>query len=164
MIRKKQKSKKVSKKSIEKILVPLDGSRNSLRALKEAVNLARLTKSQIVGIYVIPKDISSLPLLELVQPLSPLKPIGFQEKILRYGEKIIAESKEICKENKIKFSGQVIRGNPGYDIVKISKTNKNKIGLIIIGSRGKGPTTEIFLGSVSNYVIHKAKCPVMIVK
>lgn len=164
MIRKKQKSKKISKKLIEKILVPLDGSRNSFRALKEAINLARFTKSQIVGIYVIPKDISSLPLLELVQPLSSLKPIRFQEKILKYGKKIITDSKEICKENKIEFSGQIIRGNPGYDIVKISKTSKNKIGLIIIGSRGKGPTTEIFLGSVSNYVIHKAKCPVMIVK
>ena len=62
------------------------------------------------------------------------------------------------------FFGKILKGNPGYDIVKFSNLNKNEIGFIIIGSRGKGPTTEIILGSVSNYVIHKAKCPVIIVK
>lgn len=161
---KKIKSEFIPKTSIKKILVPLDGSKSSLHALKEAVNLAKFTDSQIVGIYIIPKDISSLPLIELLQPLSALRPMGFQQKIFKHGLKIIAGAKEICGKNKIRFSGQVIKGNPGYDIVKYSKAKKNKIDLIVIGSRGKGPTTEIFLGSTSNYVIHKAKCPVIIVK
>jgi nucleotide-binding universal stress UspA family protein len=162
VIRKKQASKRIPRKLIKKILVPIDGSSNSFRALKEAINLAKFTNSQIIGIYVIPKDISALPLIDLLQPLSTLRPIGFQKKILKHGTKIITYAKEICEKNKTKFSGQIIKGNPGYDIVKFS--NKNKIGFIIIGSRGKGPTTEIFLGSVSNYVIHKARCPVIIVK
>lgn len=164
VVSKKQSSKKIQKKTIKKILVPLDSSKNSLRALKEAINLAKYTDSQIVGIYVIPSDISSLPLIEIIQPLSSLKPAGFQKKILKHGEKIIANAKEICIQNKIRFSGQVLKGNPGYDIVKFSNVKNNKIGLIVIGSRGKGPTSEILLGSVSNYVIHKAKSPVMIVK
>jgi len=152
------------KTPIRKILVPLDGSKNSLNSLREAINLSKFTNSQIVGIYVIPKDISSLPLVELLQPLSTLRPMGFQEKIFKHGITIIEKAKEICEKNKIKFTGQIIKGNPGYDIVRISKSKKNKINLIVIGSRGKGLTTEIFLGSTSNYVIHKAKCPVMIVK
>ncbi|QUC64758.1 universal stress protein [Nitrosopumilus sp. K4] len=164
MVSKKQSSKKIPKKAIKKILVPLDGSKNSFRALEETINLAKYTESQIVGIYVIPSDISSLPLIEIIQPLSSLKPAGFQKRIIKYGEKIIAKAKEICMQNKIRFSGQVIKGNPGSDIVKFSNSKKNKIGMIVIGSRGKGPTTEILLGSVSNYVIHKAKSPVMIVK
>lgn len=162
MNKSKQTSKKIPKKLIKKILVPIDGSSNSFRALKEAINLAKFTNSQITGIYIIPKDISSLPLIDLLQPLSTLRPIGFQKKIFRYGTKIIANAKEICETNKTKFSGEIIKGNPGHDIIKFS--NKNKINFIIIGSRGKGPTTEMFLGSVSNYVIHKARCPVIIVK
>ena len=164
MITKKESNKKIPKKAIRKILVPIDGSKNSFHALKEAINLSKFTNSQIIGIYVIPEDISSLPLVELLQPLSTLHPAGFQKKIFKYGTKIIADAKEICTKNKIKFSGQIFKGNPGYDIVKFSKINKNNVGLIVIGSRGKGPTTEIFLGSVSNYVVHKANCPVMIVK
>ena len=154
----------IPKKLIKKILVPIDGSKNSLHALREAINLARFTNSQIIGIYVVPKDISSLPLVDLLQPLSALHPVGFQEKIFKHGLRIIANATEICKKNKIKFSGCVVKGNPGYDIVKFSKSNKNNIDMIIIGSRGKGPTTEIFLGSTSNYVIHKSRCPVIIVK
>jgi nucleotide-binding universal stress UspA family protein len=160
----KKQSSKIPKKSIRKILVPIDGSKNSFHALKEAINLSKFTDSQIIGIYVIPEDISSLPLVELLQPLSTLHPAGFQKKIFKYGTKIIACAEEICAKNKIKFLGQIFKGNPGYDIVKFSKASKNKVGLIVMGSRGKGPTTEIFLGSVSNYVVHKAKCPVMIVK
>ncbi len=164
MIRKNRTSKKIPKKIIKNILVPIDGSRNSIRALKEAINLSKFTDSKIIGIYVIPEEVSSLPLIELLQPLSTLNPAGFKKKIFKYGEKIIVDAKEICEKNNIKFFGQIFKGNPGYDIVKFSSINKNKIGLIIIGSKGKGPTTEIFLGSVSNYVIHKARCPVMIIK
>ena len=151
-------------KIIKNFLVPLDGSQNSIRALKVAINLAKFTNSRIIGLYVIPKDISSLPMVELLQPLSTLKPIGFKEKIFKEGNNIINNAKDISNQNKIKFSGKIIFGNPAYDIIKFSKLKKNKIDLIIIGSRGKGLTSEIFLGSVSNYVIHKAKSPVMIVK
>ena len=100
MIRRKRTRKKIPKKLIKKILVPLDGSRNSLRALREAINLAKFTNSEIVGIYVIPKDISSLPLIEILQPLSSLRPIGFQKKVLKYGTKIINDAKEICEKIK----------------------------------------------------------------
>ncbi|MCV0400295.1 MAG: universal stress protein [Nitrosarchaeum sp.] len=153
---------RVLKRSFKKILVPLNGSKNSFRALKESINLAKFTESQVIGIYVIPEDISSLPIIEIVQPLSTLHQSGFEKKIFRHGKKIIADAEEICKRNKIKFLGHIVKGNPGYDIVKFSSTNK--VGLIVIGSRGKGPAKEIFLGSVSNYVVHKAKCPVMIIK
>lgn len=158
----KKQTNKISKKTFKRILVPLDGSKNSLHALKESINLSRFTNSQIIGIYVIPEDISALPFIEILQPLSTLHPVGFQKRILKYGAKIMSTAKEICQKNRIKFSGKILEGNPGYDIVKFSKTNK--IDLIVIGSRGKGPTKEIFLGSVSNYVVHKAKCPVMIIK
>ncbi len=99
-----------------------------------------------------------------MQPLSALKPAGLKQKLKKYSKKIISDAESYCKKNKIKFVGYIIKGNPGYEIIKISKKRRSKIGLIVIGSRGKGPTTEIFLGSVSNYVIHKAKIPVMIVK
>ncbi|MBM2819808.1 MAG: Universal stress protein [Nitrosarchaeum sp.] len=36
--------------------------------------------------------------------------------------------------------------------------------MIVIGSRGRGVVRELFLGNVSNYVIHSSKIPVRIVK
>jgi len=55
-------------------------------------------------------------------------------------------------------------GFPGFDIAKFANNKKNGIDLVVIGVRGMGSAKEIFLGSVSNYVLHKVKKPVLIVK
>lgn len=94
----KKHTNKISKKAFKKNLVPLDGSKNSLHALKESINLSKFTNSQIIGIYVIPEDISSLPLLEILQPISTLNPAGFQKRISKYGVKIISTAKKICQK------------------------------------------------------------------
>ena len=47
-------------------------------------------------------------------------------------------------------------------IVKFAKSLNYDI--IIIGARGQSGIKDVFLGSVSNYVLHKAKSPVIIVK
>ena len=41
---------------------------------------------------------------------------------------------------------------------------RKNFDLVVIGSRGMGAAKEIFLGSTSNYVLHKSKKPVLIVK
>src|SRR3989304_9936010 len=42
------------KNRFKKILVPLDGSLNSIRGLNEAISLARLSSSQLLGVHVLP--------------------------------------------------------------------------------------------------------------
>lgn len=52
--------------------------------------------------------------------------------------------------------------NHGAPICKYA--DENKIDLIIIGSRGLGNMQQLLLGSVSNYVVQNAACPVMVIK
>ncbi|WP_428327079.1 universal stress protein [Nitrosopumilus sp.] len=141
------------KKKISKILVPLDGSKNSQRGLETAIMLARQCGATITGVFSIHAP-----------PHSEFRGIGSVEKSLnREVKKIMEESKVLAAKNGIVFKEKLMRGDIGYNIVKLAQ-GKEKFDMIVIGSRGRSSTKELFFGSVSNYVIHTAKIPVLVVK
>lgn len=155
---------RISKTKIRNILVPIDGSKASIHALSFAINLAKFTTSRIVGLHVLPTDVSSLSIIEMMKPLSSIKSEGFEKNLEKHGKRIIESARNRCQQNKIEFFSKIIKGNPGYDIIKFAHDKKNSIDLIVMGSRGEGHAEEILLGSVSYHVIHKSKISVLIVK
>ena len=141
------------KKKISKILVPLDGSKNSQRGLEMAITLARQCGATITGVFSIHAP-----------PHSEFRGVGSVEKSLnREVKKIMEESKVLAAKNGIVFKEKMMRGDIGYNIVKLAQ-GKEKFDMIVIGSRGRSSAKELFFGSVSNYVIHTAKIPVLVVK
>jgi len=155
---------KLSKERIQRILIPIDGSKYSARALNRGINLAKFTGSKIVGIFVIPSHVSAVPLDELFDPLSRIMPLGYKTKMTKHGQKILEHAEHVCLQNDVEFTKYLVFGNPGNAIVSFAENKKNGIGMIVIGSRGHGHAGEILLGSVSYNVVHKSKKPVMIVK
>jgi len=144
----------VIKKKVTKILVPLDGSANSGRGLEMAISMARQFGATITGVYSI-----SLPVH------SEFRGIGsVGESLNKEIKKIMEGSKLLAAQNGIVFKEKIMRGDPGYNIIKLAHNKKDKFDLIVIGSRGRGSIKEMFFGSVSNYVIHCSKIPVLIVK
>ena len=137
------------------ILVPLDGSKNSLRGLDLAIALARQSQGIITGIYI-----------KQVPGVYALHPLGFLGVNLeKESKKILETAKTRAAKKGILFKGKSFKGaDPAFDIVQFAHNKKNHIDLIVIGARGMGFAREIFLGSVSNYVIHKSKKPVLLVK
>ena len=147
---------------IRKILVPLDGSRNSYRGLDEAMSLVcQCTRwinsgkmASIIGIYI--KDIPGV---------YALHPIGYMGLAIgKEAKRVMAYARSKCAKKGIIFNGKILGGDPPYDIVRFAHNKRNGISMIVIGARGRGTLKGIFLGSVSNYVIHKSKIPVLVVK
>jgi len=140
------------KSEIKRILVPLDGSKNSIRGLDNAIYLARQCQATITGIYVLPRV-----------PVATYRKIQYPEKeLLKDADRNMEYAKKYSAQNGIVFEKKISFGDPGYTIVKYAKDKK--FDIIVIGARGRGSIKEIFFGSVSNYVLHKASMPVLIVK
>ena len=142
--------------NIKKLLVSLDGSDNSFRALEMAMFLAKKINASIIGIYVV----NVLPVTEA----QIIDPISLQLEEKKYANEMLKKAKSLCEQNAVSFSQVISFGNPGDTIVKFIKNKDNKIDLVVMGSRGRGSMKEIFLGSVSNFVLHKSHVPVLIVK
>ena len=138
----------------KKILVPLDGSKNSIRGLDMAIHIARQSQGTISALTV-----------KTVPGIYALHPLGFLG--INSGDeakKIIESAKVRAAKRGIKLTAKALAGDPGYDIARFVNNAKNKIDLVVIGARGRSSAKEMFLGSTSNYVLHKSKKPVLIVK
>ncbi len=139
------------RKNIKKILVPMDGSKNSMRGLDEAIYLARQCHAIITGLYVIPISNSTDSQIS-----------NLEKYLLDNASKFMSKAKTRAAQNGIIFDDAIIHGDEGPKI--ISYANNKSYDIIVIGSRGMGSMKEMFLGSTSNYVLHKSKIPVLIVK
>ena len=137
--------------NIKKILVPMDGSKNSMRGLDEAIYLARQCHAIITGLYVIPISNSTDSQIS-----------NLEKYLLDNASKFMSKAKTHAAQNGIIFDDTIIHGDEGPKI--ISYANNKSYDIIVIGSRGMGSIKEMFLGSTSNYVLHKSKIPVLIVK
>ena len=137
---------------IKKILVPLDGSSNSFRGLDVAIHMARQCHATITGLYVL--GIAKPSTSDSITPLEKI--------LLDNAQKIMKKAKLKSAQKGILFFDRVSYGDEDKRIVDIAE--KKDFDLIVIGSRGMGAAKEIFLGSTSNYVLHKSKKPVLIVK
>lgn len=78
--------------------------------------------------------------------------------MLKNALQFLGKAKKITAQNDILFYDQILYGNPRKQIILFSK--KNKFDLIVMGSRGAGSVKELFLGSTSNYVLHKSQIPI----
>ena len=140
----------------KKIMVCLDGSKNSLRGLDKAILFAKQSDASIIGVH---SDTSFSAFSAVRAPILP------EKKWKKDVKKIIQVAMKKVEKKNIEFQGVVIGGHSsGIDLTTFANNPANKIGQIVIGSRGMGFPKELFFGSTSNFVLHKAKAPVTIVK
>ena len=134
------------------ILVPLDGSDYSKKALLQACDMAKNYQANLILVYVVDKS-RSLNLLDKNEYLKMLR---------RFGEKVLVKAKETAKIKAVDVTTIMKEGNITNEIVKLAKNKK--CNLIIVGSKGLGATARFFLGSISNKLANNSPCSVLIVK
>ena len=133
------------------ILVPLDGSKYSKKALQRASEITHAFDSKIILVYVIEK--SSINLLDRKEYLKMLR---------KFGKKTLDDGNKTLRKKGISAKSLLKEGNIVSEIEKIVKSEK--CDLIIVGNKGLGAVTRFLLGSVSNKLAQHAKCSLLIVK
>ncbi|MEW6616138.1 MAG: universal stress protein [Thermodesulfobacteriota bacterium] len=144
-----------------KILLPIDGSENSRRALKFAGQLGSSLGKSLSGItlfHVAAGGYMSHHLgyidfwaMDLTQSEAFQKQY-FNEKV----KPLLEEGERILKESgiKVEIEKQVADGDPAREIVQLA--NKENFSTIIMARRGLSEIKGFFLGSVSSGVVHTA--------
>lgn len=138
---------------MNKILVGLDGSPNSFRALEEALKLTKLNGSELHTI-----SVEELP--HFSETVSEVE----EEKTEDDGKfrDIIERAKEIADRNGCRMESHIQSGHEVKVIVDF--IGKHKIDLLIVGFVGRSALYDRIMGSTSLSLVRVAPCSVYIVK
>tara|TARA_Y100000389_G_scaffold200076_1_gene239769 strand:+ start:701 stop:1132 length:432 start_codon:yes stop_codon:yes gene_type:complete len=140
--------------SVNKILVPLDNSKNSFRGLSSAIYFAKMCDAKIVAVHSV-----------YAPPKGDFDTSGrFNKDHKRQVKSMMKIAEKQCENAGVEFVQKIIYGNPGYELAKFANSSKNKIDMVVIGSRGRSSAKELFFGSTSQFVLHKSKPPVLVIK
>lgn len=142
-----------------KILIPVDGSEGSWRALENAVAIGEKFGAELVVATVI-QPYNNAALLSV--PLDAKTITDGNSELEKVGDKVLQMAAERLIDYKGKVNYCLEIGHPSERIIALAK--KEKVEAIVIGSRGLSGIAEFFLGSVSSKVSQYADVPVLIVK
>ena len=150
-----------------KILVPLDGSEQSLRALEEAAQLAKKFDGKLTLVHVYSVQPIMMPEPSTVTSLNIPILTGAEVSVMieaarKWGNKILEDGEQRIKAKNVEVEKLLVEGHAVEEIVKVA--NEGKFDLIAIGARGVSHMREMLLGSVTDGVIHHAHCPVLVIK
>jgi len=141
-----------------KILVPVDGSQNSMEAVKVALKYAKATKTDIYLMTVTP-FVSGFDL-----EISAKEMDSLNESMKRRGEEVLAKAQGILTAEGVTAKTVLASSISAADDI-VSFAEKEKVDLVIIGSRGLGSAaTRFIMGSVASKVVSHAPCNVYVVK
>jgi len=140
-----------------KILYPTDFSDVSKKAFKYLIQLKEAGTEEAVILHVV--DTRSLHIPE-VYSLLDLSLLGEKQEVAAREE--AAKMAGELADSGIKTVIRIENGIPFREILRAEA--EEDISLIVIGSHGTSNVKEMFLGSVSEQVIRKAKKPVLVVK
>jgi len=139
-----------------KILIPIDFSETSLRAIKHGATIAGVFKSEIILLHVQRRS----DLLDIILPELKVANTWVITGLLE--DKLHKLAEKLREGNNLKVTTRVSIGNVTTEISEIA--DEYKVGLIIMGTQGSDSSNDLFLGSNSYRVLTKSHIPIMTIR
>ncbi|MGQ9670807.1 MAG: universal stress protein [Desulfosoma sp.] len=147
---------------LKKILVPVDFSEFSQKAIRYGVELARDRQASLTLMHVINQRI-----IDAVHELSVKGYKGdFVEAMRNMARDREEELHQLLplewREGIPEIHFEIRKGRPAEEIINYAK--ENAIDLIVVGTHGRSALMSTLIGSVANTVVLRASCPVLVVR
>lgn len=141
---------------MDRILVPVDGSENSIKAVEKAMEIGSLKKSHITILTVVNSQRDNPYILEQDYSTDTSK------RNTENGKRVLKSALEMCES----YDGEVdtLLRNGDIAEVVIDTAEELDIDLIVMGRRGMSISARSLLGSVSNKVLNYSNRSVLVVK
>jgi len=135
----------------ERILLAVDGSDESKKAIKTAIALAGVSNGEMLVVHVHAKD------------------MGFQVtddiESRPEAEMLVEAAVDLVQKAGVSVVGDLRAARTDHVAKEIlDAATSFGADVIVVGSRGLGPLSEMLLGSVAHKVVHLAHCPVLIAR
>jgi nucleotide-binding universal stress UspA family protein len=147
--------------NFKNILVPVDGSDFSIRALKYAIPIMKGFNSNLIALHIVPSSIR----YDFFMNKKDNETNSSVNQILQFAYIEAQDWFEDIKEKMaVEFKTDVIIAEESVVKEIIQYSEQEKIDLIIIGTQGRTGLKKLFLGSVASGVLTFAHCPVLVVR
>jgi len=137
----------------KKLLVAVDGSSHSHQIVSRAIEYSKMLNASVILLYCHRKFPSLLG--------EPMSSEGIAE-IIAEAETVISPYIKLLNNSGVVFEERLMEEPAGATISEIARIQKCE--LIIMGSRGLSNLEGLFVGSVTNKVLHTAHCSVLVVR
>jgi nucleotide-binding universal stress UspA family protein len=140
-------------KDFQKIVLPVDGSDSSTRAIKKALYLAKETGVDVIALYVMEFPYFGSAELSYTYPYI----VKMRKK---EGNAVLDNVKKQGSKLGVHVKTKLVEGIPDDQIILEAK----KDDLIVMGCKGRTALSRILIGSVCEKVLHHSKSPVMVIR
>ena len=149
--------------NMRKILVTIDGSENSMKAAEYAVSLSKKYDAELTVLYVLYSELGFAysNLIGVTTPKAIEDVLETQKKDV---QKWFDEIRGKLANTKIPVTDKIIVSVSSIVGEIVGFADKEKMDLIILGTRGRTGFKKLLLGSVAEGVVNHSSCPVMVVR
>jgi len=149
---------------IRRILVPVDGSKPSIDASVQAIDIAKYLDAELIALYIVSPDIRYDYMEDIITPRLPRALKDVMMIAMQKGERHVKKVQQRASQKKVKVKTDVVIGVSSVVKEIVGYAEKNKIDMIVIGSRGLSGIKKMLLGSVASGVVTYSHCPVLVAK
>ena len=139
---------------MKRILVAVDGSDTAHKAARMAAEVAvrfgsKLTLAYVIPRLLLPPDVYGLTLAEV------------EREQRSFADKLVGEAMAKLGDAGVEVETVVLSGSPAESLAELAAAPD--VDMVVVGSRGRGSVARVFLGSVSDRLVHISPKPVLVV-